>query len=147
MGSKTSERYEMTKGFKDSKGKFHPTDFKPYIKKKSNEQEGMKVGKSIKMKARIKAIEIGTRELRDHPLFEGTTEWLDVFAETPEVIVADDKRGLFHIWFGGESHYVHQYTPDGHEIDVFSFGFDKNRLSKEEVLKMIERTLNEDDDE
>lgn len=139
----------MVKGFKDGNNKFHPITQARGVRK-SRDQSIKSQGVLIRKKRssmKIKATNLTPRELREHPLFEENTEWLDAFAETPEVIVADDRRGIFHIWFGGESHYVHQYTPDGHEFDVFSFGFDKNRLDQDEVLKMIEKTLNEDDEE
>jgi len=97
-------------------------------------------------KMRIKVENLTLNELRDHHLFDESSEWLDVFSETPEVIVPDERRMIFHIWFGGESHYVHQYSQDGREFDVFSFGFEKNKLSKKEVLESIEDTLNEQDD-
>ena len=149
----------MTIGFKKG-NKFIPTSSKGTTRKKRIESKndlenggGVKLHiskktETIRLKRdKIDAVELDARELRDHPLFEESTEWLDAFASTPEVIVADDQRGIFHIWFGGESHYVHQYSPDGHELDVFSFGFEKNKLSKSEVMKMIQRRLNEKDDE
>ena len=139
----------MVKGFKDAKQKFHPITQKTGVRKSRDQSlktEGILIRKK-RSSMKIKAENLTPRELRDHPLFEESTEWLDAFSETPKVIVADDKRGIFHIWFGGESHYVHQYTPDGHEFDVFSFGFNKNRLEEDEVLKMIEKTLNEEDNE
>ena len=61
------------------------------------------------------------------------------------MIVYDDQSNCYHIWFGGESHYVHQYTTDGHEFDVFSFGFDKSKLSLDEVLEVTGRHLGEDE--
>lgn len=85
------------------------------------------------------------RELRDYAMFEEEVDWLDVFAENPDVIVPDDRKMVFHIWYGGESHTVHEYTPDGIEIDVFTFGFEKNRLDKNEVLEMIEEHINIED--
>lgn len=139
----------MVKGFKDGNEKFHPIAQRKGIRKSRNQSlktKGVLIRKK-RSSMKIKANNLTPRELREHPLFEENTEWLDAFAETPEVIVADDRRGIFHIWFGGESHYVHQYTPDGHEFNVFSFGFDKNRLEEDEVLKMIEKTLNEEDEE
>jgi len=137
----------MVKGYKDANDNFYPMSQTKGVRSRwdtSQKIEGILIRKK---REKIIAVELDARELRDHPLFEESTEWLDAFASTPEVIVADDQRGIFHIWFGGESHYVHQYSPDGHELDVFSFGFEKNRLSKNEVLKMIQRRLNEKDDE
>ena len=132
-------------------GKFHPhSDYKKGTRKsrdQSTKTQGVEISQVRMKREKISAINLDPRELREHPLFEESTEWLDAFASTPEVIVADDQRGIFHIWFGGESHYVHQYSPDGHELDVFSFGFEKNKLSKSEVMKMIQRRLNEKDDD
>ena len=127
-------------------GKKIPIDDNVRTKSSGNNDEsgGMKIGNGTRVpKNTIKADNIDLRELRDHPMFEESSEWLDVFSETPEVIVADDRRNLFYIWFGGESHYVHEYTVFGNEMDVFSFGFDKNRLDEDEVLEQIEDTLNE----
>ena len=85
-------------------------------------------------------------QVRENDLFEENEEWHDVFANTPEVIVADENRMIFYIWYGGESHYVHEHSQDGREFDVFSFGFDKNKLEEGEVLDMIEDRLNDDKD-
>jgi len=93
-------------------------------------------------KLRVKAKNLTLKELREQTLFEENSEWLDVFSEKPEVIVADETRAIFYIWYGGESHYVHEHTPFGKEFDVFSFGFEKNKLCKDEVLGMIEKHLN-----
>ena len=109
-------------------------------------KKGTKKGGDRMSKMRIKAENLTVKELRDHELFEEGSDWLDVFAETPEVIVPDFERMVFWIWFGGESHYVHKYSQDGREFDVFSFGFDKNKLCKEEVLESIEDTLNDLED-
>ena len=96
-------------------------------------------------KIRLKAKNITMQELREHPNYEETVNWVDAFSDSPEVIVPDENRLLFYIWFGGHSHYVHLYSLDGKEFDVFSFSFEKDRLDKKEVLSMIERHLNEDE--
>ena len=98
-------------------------------------------------KIRIKAKSITPQELRNHPNYEESNNWNDAFSyfdNSPKVIVPDENRLLFYIWFGGESHYVHLYSLDGKEFDVFSFGFEKDRLDEKEVLSLIERHLNED---
>lgn len=143
----------MTKGFKDKDKKFHPTESPRKRATKFFTQnpnlEGLKnvsTKQATELKERkIRLNNLSMNELQDHPSFEKSEEWLDVFSDTPEMIVYDDKSNIFHIWFGGESHYVHQYTPDGHEFDVFSFGFEKNRLELSEVLEVTERHLGEDE--
>ena len=143
----------MVKGFKDGEGLFHPIKNSKGVRSSrdtSGKSQGLVMHSGIRkkrMQNKVELVNLTMRELQDNPMFEEDKKWLDVFAETPEVIVPDERRGLFHIWFGGASHTVHQYTPDGQEVDVFTFGFEKDRLEKKEVLKMIQRRLNERDDE
>jgi len=94
-------------------------------------------------KMRIKSRNLTMQELKEDPEFITTLDWVDTLSENPQVIVKDENRLIFYIWFGGESHYVHEYSPEGKELDVFSFGFEKNRLEPKEVLEMIERRLND----
>ncbi len=97
-------------------------------------------------KVRLVAKNLTMQELREDPEFITTIGWVDIFSESPEVIVVDENRLIFYIWFGGESHYVHEYSSDGKEIDVFSFGFEKNKLDQKEVLERIEDRLNDSED-
>ena len=139
------------KGFTDKSGKFRPTGNNSGVRmrrdKTTTPTQGIRL-KREKRKYHTKGFEnIELRDVRDHPLYEESTNWLEVFENTPEVIVADEENGHFFIWYGGESHYIHYVTPDGREYDVFSFGFDKNRLDKDEVLEMIGKRLGEKEED
>ena len=57
----------------------------------------------IEERDHIEVENIDLRELRDHPSFEEDNEWLDVFANTPEVVVYDENKDIFFIWFGGDT--------------------------------------------
>jgi hypothetical protein len=141
----------MAKGFKDPQGKFRPTENKNGVRKSRDKTtiptQGVRLKRSERKLKPMIAENIELRDVRDHPLYEESTNWLDVFESTPEVIVADEENGHFFIWYGGESHYVHYVSPDGREYDVFSFGFDKNRLDKDEVLEMINERLGEKEED
>jgi len=118
----------------------------------SNDVGGITIGGGTKIpkQERIKATLLeDLRDVRDHPLYENDAEnWLSIFEQKPEVIIPDERQQRFWLWYGGESHTVHEITPDGVEVDVWTFGFDKNKLSKEEVVQMIEdRELNQRDEE
>src|SRR5690242_18459458 len=58
-----------------------------------------------------------------------------------QVIVPDPDLGMWFVWFGGESHYVHLYNHEGKEVDVFSWGFEKNKLDAEDVRKHIKEHM------
>ena len=64
--------------------------------------------------------------------------------QTPEIKIHDEETDIFYTWYGGESHYVHLEDENGKEFDVFSFGFDKNKLSPSEVKSMILKHIKED---
>ena len=134
------------KGYKDGSGKFRPTENKNGVSKSRDQNaktKGIRLKRITKKPKMIMAENISLSELRNHPLYEESTNWLDVFESTPEVIVANENEGFFYVWYGGESHYVHYVSPDGKEFNVFSFGFEKNRLDKDEVLEKISERLSD----
>lgn len=67
---------------------------------------------------------------------------MDEFRDA-EVIVPVPELGIWMVWFGGESHYVHIYNQEGVETDVFSWGFEKNKLDAQDVRKHIKEKIEE----
>lgn len=115
-------------GWKSDKGGNH---FKPESKK--NKIQG--VSSSIK-----------SQGIRKHKFLKRHDDELaDVEeAETPEIKILDEQTGIYYTWYGGESHYVHLEDKEGKEFNVFSFGFEKNKLDPKEVKKKIMEHIKED---
>ncbi len=119
--------------------KFVPmTDYKKV--RKSRDPEAKTQGVRLKRTAKVKAVNLVPTELLNHPMFEEGSEWLDILAENPKVIVPDKKQNVFWIWFGGESRNFHEVQPNGHTADTFSYGGDRatENITPKEAVKIIE---------
>lgn len=73
---------------------------------------------------------------------EGKQNIMEAF-DGAEIITPVSELGIWMVWFGGESHYVHIYDENGKELDVFSWGFEKNRLDANDVKKHIKDHIEE----
>ena len=120
--------------------KFVPmTDYKK-VTRKSRDPKAKTQGVRLKRTTRVKALTLVPTELLNHPMFEEGSEWLDILAENPKVIVPDEKQRRFWIWFGGESRNFHEVQPDGHTADTFSYGGDRatENITPKEAVRIIE---------